>query len=162
MKRIENFLYNDIVLYSKGWYERTDGEDGIIKDLSYLFSKINTWAPKNEKEVAHFMMRAIDKLYEKMEIKFDAEYCGRWNNSFASFFDEINKRMLVYNVSFDRAVILWAMSIFFGLEKDKIKLNPPHFGKNEHFRMGQAFGGKLPISTTYTYMNNVAKKAFSD
>lgn len=154
---ITNFVYNDIVLYAKGWYEKSDN---ILEDLGYLFSKIYAWTPKSEQEVAHFMLITIDKLYESLGIGFTTTAYGLYNNSFASFHDEINSRMRLYDVSFDMAIILWAMSVLMRLDKTKIKLNAPKYGKREHFRMGRAFGGKYPISMTYTEMNRRAKQMF--
>lgn len=31
---IENFTFNDIVLYSKGWYKKTD----LVSDLGYILA----------------------------------------------------------------------------------------------------------------------------
>ena len=59
MKRIENFLYNDIVLYSKGWF--SSKEDIVWKDLAYFFSKIYAFPPKNESEVALLMLMVLGK-----------------------------------------------------------------------------------------------------
>ena len=35
MKAIENFRYNDLVLYCKHWYKHSDN---ILDDLGYIFS----------------------------------------------------------------------------------------------------------------------------
>ena len=154
---ITNFVYNDIVLYAKGWYEKSGN---ILEDLGYLFSKIYAWTPKSEQEVAQFMLITIYNLYESLGIGFTTNGYGKYNNSFASFHDEINRRMRLYNVSFDMAIILWAMSILMGLSNTQITLNAPKYGKKEHLRMGRAFGGKYPISMTYSEMNRKAKQMF--
>ena len=154
---ITNFLYNDTVLYAKGWYEKSDN---ILNDLGYLFSKIYAWTPKSEEEVAHFMLITIDTLYEQLGVSFTTNSYGRYNNSFASFHEEINRRMRLYEVSYEKAIILWAISILMQLDKEQIKLNAPKYGKKEHFRMGRAFGGKYPISMTYAEMNRRAKQMF--
>lgn len=154
---ITNFVYNDIVLYAKGWYEKTDN---ISNDLGYLFSKIYAWTPKTDQEIAHFMLITIDKLYEELGLSFTTNGYGKYNNSFASFHEEINRRMHLYDVSYEMAIILWAMSKLMELDKNQIKLNAPKYGKKEHFRMGRAFGGKYPISMTYTEMNRRAKQMF--
>lgn len=154
---ITNFVYNDIVLYAKGWYEKSDN---ISSDLGYLFSKIYAWTPKSDEEVAHFMLITIDTLYEQLGVSFTTNGYGKYNNSFASFHEEIKRRMHLYNVSYEKAIILWTMSILMQLDKEQIKLNAPKYGKKEHFRMGRAFGGKYPISMTYTEMNRRAKQVF--
>lgn len=104
---IENFVFNDVVLYSKGWYKKTD----LVSDLGYIFSTIYTWTPETEEEVARFMLMAIDHLYTE-------------------------------------------------LDNTQIKLNPPHFGKKEHFRLGIMFG-EYPISQTYTEMNRRVNNFFN-
>lgn len=153
---IENFIYNDIILYCKGWYQSKD--DDIIKDLGYLFSKIYAWAPKTEHEVARMMLRVLDKLYADENKVFDDEspFC------FVSFFDEVERDMRLYNVSFDMAIIIYVKSRLFEVRASKLKLNPPHYGKKEHFRLGNPWGYKYHISMTYKEMNRIAEKAFSE
>ena len=155
---VRDFIFNDIVLYAKNWYEHSEN---IVDDLSYLFNRIYAWKPKNEKEVARFMLRAIDKLYDEMGLKFESKYHGRFLNSCAAFSEEIDNRQWLYNCSRDMAIILWALSVFVGLSKDEIKLNKPHYGKKEHFRLGCIFG-KRPISMTYKEMNRIASKYLDD
>lgn len=154
---IENFIYNDIVLYCKGWYQTPKG-DTILDDLGYLFSKIYAWTPKTEEEIAHFMMRVLDKLYDEKGIRFDSE---SWINNFSGFHNEIKRNMRIYNCSFDMAIIWVVHSILQRLDRNEIKLNRPVYGKKEHFRMGQFFG-EYPISMTYKEMNNRAIKMFKD
>ncbi|MBP5724612.1 MAG: hypothetical protein J6X18_13700 [Bacteroidales bacterium] len=154
---ITNFTYNNIVLYSKGWYQRSEN---ILDDLGYLFSQIYGWTPKTEYEVTQFMLTAIDNLYEELGLGFTTNGYGKYNNAFSSFHSEINRRMRLYDVSYEMAIILWAMSIMMNLERTQIKLNPPKYGRKEHFRLGRAFGGKYPISMTYTEMNRMAAEAF--
>lgn len=151
---IKDFIYNDIVLYCKGWYQSES--DDILEDLGYLFSQIYAWTPKTEGEVARMMTRVLDKLYQEKAILFNAEspYC------FCGFMGEVRKRMWLYNESFDKSIIFYVKSVLMQLTKDEIILNPPHYGKKEHFRMGSLFGDRRPISMTYTEMNRIAQKAF--
>lgn len=149
---IENFRFNDIILYAKGWYQRKD----LIEDLGYLFSRIYAWTPKSETEVATFMLRVIDRLYEELKISFEADSYLR---SFASLYSNIHHDMKIYDLSFDVATIHVCLSILGNLTIDQIKLNPPHYGKKEHFRMGRLFKD-FPISMTYTEMNRIAQKTF--
>ena len=155
---VTDFIFNDIVLYAKCWYEHSDN---IVDDLAYLFSKVYAWKPKDEKEVARFMLRAVDKLYDEMLIRFDSECNGRLNNSFASFAGEIDRREWLYGCSRDMAIILWGLNIFAELSVNEIKLNKPHYGKKEHFRLGSMFG-KRNISMTYKEMNRIADEHFKD
>lgn len=151
---IENFVYNDIVLYSKGWYQTPDG-DTMLDDLGYLFSQIYAWTPKTEDDIARMMMRVLDRLYTEQNKNFNDESPF----SYSGFYDEIKNTMRLYNVSFSMAIILMVKSKLFQLKTSEIKLNPPVYGKNKHFRIGRLFG-KYPISMTYKEMNKIAQNSF--
>lgn len=152
---IENFIFNDIVLYCKGWYETPEGNT-MLDDLGYLFEEIYGWKPKTEEEIAHKMLVVLDRLYEEMEEKFVFE-SHRLN--FSRFHDEVRRNMRLYDCSFSMGTIRVVHSILQCLSKDEIKLNPPVYGKGKHFRMG-GFFQKRPISMTYKEMNRIAEKAF--
>ena len=156
-KRIENFVYNDIVLYCKGWYQSSGN---ICDDLGYLLSKIYGWTPKTEYEVALFMLQILDKTYKELG---GVEVCGdgKFYTSHYAFECEVLNRMRVYNVSRDMAIILVVRSILQTLTKAEIKLNKPHYGKKEHFRMGGLFC-EYPISMTYKEMNRIAEQKFKE
>ena len=147
---IKDFVFNDIVLYAKGWYERSED---IVDDLSYLFSKIYAWTPKDEEEVATFMLKVMDAVYNE---------CPDKNRGLYYFHQEIKRREWLYEVSYNRAIILWVMAELWDLKVDEIKLKAPHYGKKEKFRLGMPFGGKYPISMTYTSMTRIAEKAFGN
>lgn len=149
---IENFAYNDIVLYAKGWYEKKD----LYEDLGYLLSKIYGWTPKKDDELAYFMLDILERIYEAQDKKFSSGYLC----SFASFWNEANRYADIYECTYNRAIILLVLSRLQELRRDEIKLNPPHYGKKEHFRMGCLLG-KHPISMTYTEMNRRAQKMFN-
>lgn len=151
MKPIENFTYNDIVLYAKGWYEKTD----LYEDLGYLLSKIYGWTPKRDDELAHFMLDVLERIYEAQDKKFSSGYLC----SFTSFWNEVNRYSDIYECTYNRAIILLVLGRLQGLTKDEIKLNPPHYGKKEHFRLGCLLG-KYPISMTYTEMNRRVQQMF--
>lgn len=154
---ITNYKYNDIILYAKGWYERKD----IIEDLSYLFSQIYGWNPtehNNEqttKCVANYMLLILDDLKEKgVHVRYTAL-------GFYGFITQMRIYQELYELSFDMAIIRFMLSILLEIERKDIKLNPPHFGRKEHFRLGR-IGSNYPMSTTYTTMNKIAQKAFKD
>lgn len=156
---ITNFVYNDIVLYAKGWYEHSDN---ILDDLGYLFSKIYAWTPKKESEISRFMLITIDTLYEQLNLRFKTTSYGRYNNSFSSFYGAIDNKMKIYDISFDMAIIYWSISILQLLTIKEIKLNPPDtFNKKSKFRLGRLFG-KYPISMTYKHMNDIVNKHFNN
>lgn len=147
---IENFIFNDIILYCKGWYQTPKG-DTMLDDLGYLFSKVYAWTPNTEEAIAYFMIIVLDRLYSEMKLER--------NDSFSKLFGEINRNIRLYQCSFNMAIILYVHSILQGLSTEEIKLNAPHYGKKEHFRLGILLG-EYPISQTYTEMNRIAQKAF--
>ena len=93
--KIENFTFNDIVLYSKGWYQSSEGD--MIDDLSYIFKNIYNVCSPNEKEVSHFMLRALDNLCEEKNIQFGHNQY-RWYTTHARFEEEVERRMYLYEV----------------------------------------------------------------
>ena len=150
---ITNFIFNDIVLYAKGWYEKID----LYEDLGYLLSKIYGWIPKRDDELAYFMLDILERIYEAQDKKFSSGYLC----SFASFWNEVNRYADIYECTYNRAIILLVLGRLQELSKEEIKLNPPHFGKKEHFRMGMLFG-EWPKSMTYKEMNNRVAKLFKE
>ena len=155
---IRNFTYNDIVLYSKGWYERSDN---ICDDLGYLLDEIYGWCPIEEDEVAMYMLHVLDKLYDELQKDgVDIRLNGRWYGSYKRFEEEVRHRMVMYKQTRDKAIIYLVLSILQELSRDEIELKKPVYGKKCHFRMGQLVGGRFPISMTYTTMNKVASKMF--
>ena len=154
MKKLTNFRFNDIVLYAKCWYQRKD----IVEDLGYLFSQIYGWTPTKEQEIADMMVRVLDKLYIEMDIP--QGYCeARFFNTHYHFENEVRKYMWIYECSREKAIIQLVLGVLQGLSKDEIDLEPPYYGKHEHFRLG-SLGPDNPISMTYTQMNRMAEKAF--
>lgn len=152
---ITNFKFNDIVLYAKGWYKHSDDIDA---DLGYLLSKIYGWTPTKVEDIAHFMLIILEHVYETQGKKFSSDYLC----SFTSFWNELERYSNLYQCcTYNRAIILLVLSRLQELSKDEIKLNPPHFGKKEHFRLGMAFG-EYPISQTYKEMNRITQKFFNN
>lgn len=153
---IENFIFNDIVLYCKGWYQTPKG-DTMLDDLGYLFSKIYGWTPKTEQEIANFMLRVLDEVVVKLNVPANSY---KFYTSHALFIDEVRRRMIIYEQSMDMSIIYLVRSVLQVLSRDEIKLNAPHYSKKEHFRLGMLIG-EYPISQTYTEMNRRAQEAFN-
>lgn len=144
---IKDFKYNDIILYAKGWYKRTD----VVKDLAYIFGQIYGWVSESEHDIAYKMLRVIDRINEELK---DTKYTPV---NLQRFYSEVlDYYVRLYNVSFEMGIILWSMNQMMRLDRTYIKLNPPHYGKKEHFRMDGS------PSMTYAEMNRIAKKMFND
>jgi hypothetical protein len=159
MKKIENFLYNDIVLYSKGWF--SSKEDIVWKDLAYFFSKIY-FPPKSESEVALLMLLVLEKLHQKLELDRDPEKVPAcWLSTPYRLEQEIRKLMLFYDWNRDRATIQAVLNVLHTLSNEEIKLKRPVYSKKFPFRMGGRFT-RYPISMTYKEMNKIAIKMFGE
>ena len=158
MKRIENFLYNDIVLYSKGWYHSK--ENIVWKALAYFFSKIYAFPPENESRVALLMLLVLEKLHQELELDRDPEKVPAcWLSTPYRLEQEIRRLMLFYNFGRDRATIQAVLHVLHKLSNEEIKLKRPIYSKKFPFRLGGYFT-KYPISMTYKEMNRKAIKMF--
>lgn len=159
MEKIENFLYNDIVLYSKGWF--CSKENITWKDLAYFFSKIY-YPPKTESEVALLMLLVLEKLHQKLELDRDPEKVSAcWLSTPFRLEQEIRRIMLFYNLERDGATIQAVLNVLHKLSNEEIKLNRPVYSKKFPFRLGGYFN-KYPISMTYKEMNKRAIKMFGE
>lgn len=149
---ITDFIYNDIVLYCKGWYYK-DGN--MLEDLGYLFSKIYGWVPTTIKEIAYFMLRAYtDYLYESGEThNYDA-----YQDWLTRFHREINDYMCLYHCDFNMACIRWVKFNFVQVGMKTIKLNRPIYNKKQYFRLGGKYANKQGM--TYKHMNDIAINTF--
>lgn len=156
MKKIENFLYNDIVLYSKGWF---CSKEGIVwKDLAYFFSKIYAFPPKNESEVALLMLLILGKLHQEFELDRDPEKVPAcWLSTPYRLEEEIRKSMSLHDFNRDRATIQVILNVLQTLSIKEIKLKRPVYSKKFPFRLD-----RTPISMTYTEMNRRAIKMFGE
>lgn len=160
MKKIENFIYNNIVLYSKGWF--CSKEDIVWKDLAYFFSEIYAFPPKNESEVALLMLLVLEKLHKELNLHRDPEKVPAcWLSTPYRLEQEIRRIMLLYDFGRDRATIQAVLHVLHKLSTEEIKLKRPVYSKKFPFRMGGCFT-KYPISMTYAEMNRKAIKMFGE
>ena len=156
MKCIENFLYNDIVLYSKGWF--CSKENIVWKDLAYFFSKIYAFPPKTENEVALLMLLVLGKIHQELELDRNPEKVPAcWLSTPYRLEEEIRKSMLLHDFNRDRATIQVVLNVLQTLSVKEIKLKRPVYSKKFPFRLD-----RTPISMTYTEMNRRAMKMFGE
>lgn len=160
MKRIENFLYNDIVLYSKGWYRSK--ENIVWKDLAYFFSQIYAFPLKTESEVSLLMLLVLEKLHKELELDRDPEKVSAcWLSTPYRLEQEIRRLMLLYDWGRDGATIIAVLNVLHNLSNEEIKLKRPVYSKKFPFRLGGCFT-KYPMSMTYKEMNRKTIKMFGE
>lgn len=156
MKKITNFPFNDVVLYSKGWYERTNNIFDDIKKCIEEDNIYNTWDNMFPRDICSYMLRCLDKIYTYLDDNDKRN--GRWLYSHAAFLDKIEHNMKFYNKTYEEAIVFTVLSILSELSVDEIELKKPKYGKGRR-RMGGMFQN-YPISMTYTQMNKIVKKIF--
>jgi hypothetical protein len=159
MKRIENFQWNDVVLFSKGWYVTTgdlfhDMELSIRENKNYCYID----RKMTEREVIHWLFKILDDFYEYLTE--EEKKCRRFLVSHLAFMEEVNRREDLYRISRNKAIVLTIMNIFLLLNKEEIILNKPVYCKGRR-RIGGAFC-RYPISMTYKHMNDIASKIFDN
>lgn len=158
MEKLENYKFNDIVLYAKGWYKTSDN---ICEDLGYFFSKVYWVSNYNEGHIAMLMLRLLDDLHDKFNLSRNHEkVAGKWLATHIQFESEVRHLSFLYGYNRDKAIIHAVLGVLQTMTCDEIKLNPPKFGKKEKFRLG-CIGDDYPISQTYTEMNRIVQKHFA-
>lgn len=150
MKTIKDFRFNDVVLYSKGWYEHTDD---FMKDLEkYIRMNEDYCYPPQmtDIDIMNYMLKALDAVYEHCDSE---ELKNPWLcHSHASFLERVRHEMTFYNDSFEKAVCGIVYSILQGLDRKQIELNRPRYDKNH--RYGGGFfsrGGKKGMTYKEMY-----------
>ena len=149
MRTIENFRFNDVVLYAKGWYEHTDN---FMKDLEkYIRMNNNYWYPSemSDIDIMSYMLKALDIVYEHCTPEELKNYflC----HSHAVFLEKVRHNQAIYNVSFEHAACFIVYSILQGLSIEQIKLNAPRYDKKHRYG-GGFFSKKSTHGMTYKEM----------
>lgn len=165
MKQIQNFRFNDLVLYCKGWYESSGNtEESFFNDLERAIKMDDNHYYYNHRkmhksEIIHFLLNALDLVYEHLDN--DEKRNGRWYYSHSSFYEEVQRRMHLYDCSQEYAIALLVHGILQGLTKDEIKLNKPVYKKGS-WRLGSYWDDnpQKSRSMTYKYMNKRASMMF--
>lgn len=134
MRTIENFRFNDVVLYAKGWYEHSED---FMKDLDkYIRMNENYYYPRkmSEIDIMDYMLIALDIVYRHCtpeELKYNCLY-----HSHAVFLEKVRRNQAIYKVNFEHAVCLIVYSILQGLSTEQIKLNAPRYDKRHRYGGG--------------------------
>ena len=158
MKKIVDFPYNDIVLFAKGWYERTDDVFADIKACLEEDNRSSVWDNMSKHDICHHMMNCLDKIYEYLDDNDKRN--NVWLCKHSAFLEQIRHRMDFYEMSYEEAIVYTVLSVLCGMTKDQIELKKPVYGKGRR-RIGGLLG-TVPKSMTYREMNRMASKMFDD
>lgn len=158
MKKIVDFAFNDVVLYSKGWYERTGD---IFEDIRKCLEEDNhyyVWPNMGRCDICRYMLMCLDKVYEHLDDEDRRNGC--WLCSHAAFLDKINHYINFYEKTYEEAVVYTVLEVLSCMSKDQIELKKPVYGKGRR-RIGLMFR-ETPKSMTYKEMNKIASKTFDE
>ena len=156
MQKITNFRFNDIVLYAKGWYQRTDNIFEDIKKCIEEDNYYNVWNKMSERDICSVMLKCLDNIYEYLDDNDKKN--GRWLYKHSAFLDKIEHNMKFWGNTYEEAIVYTILSILGELSVDEIELKKPKYGKGRR-RLGGMFND-YPISMTYKEMNKIAQKTF--
>lgn len=167
MKRITNFEWNDLVLYSKGWYENDTNTEDEFFDRIETIIKMNTNRSYESKmhrsDIMHMLFNAHGQIISHLSDK--EKDCPFWCATPAYFYDAVSNWMRradwYYNekISLDYASARVILDVMSNMTTEQIEMRKPIYGKGR-LRMGTMFGEQRPISLTYTQMNREAEKVF--
>lgn len=160
MRKIRNFEFNAVVLYSKGWYGITTENDfmELVARLIKLDDAYCTPKNMNNETIATYMLIALDKIHQHLDE--DDRRCGRWLCSPLRFYEEVNRQMRICDCTREEAIVLSVLNVMMMLSNDEIDLNLPKYGKGLPRYTGGKFSGKDWHSITYTYMEKNARNFF--
>lgn len=167
MEKITNFEWNDLVLYSKGWYDNnTNTEDEFFNRIETII-KMNGnrsyYDKMSREEIMHMMLNAHRQIISRLND--DEKQTPFWAATPETFYQQVKDWMRraewYYNtkISFDYATARVILDVMSQLTLEQIDLKKPVYGKGR-LRMGTMFGETRPISLTYTQMNREAEKVF--
>lgn len=154
MTKLENFRYNEVVLYCKGWYVATDN---ILADLEkYIRRNEDYCYPKtmHASDIMGHMLNALELLYESLPAEELKNKC--WYHTHKDFIFKVQYYEKLFSVDFEEAVCLLVCSIFQNLSNKFIKLNPPKYDKQH--RYGGGLLGSPKQGMTYKEMNKLWNK----
>lgn len=161
MKKItpDKFHFNDVVLYAKCWYERTDNVFEDLKKCLEHDNKYNIWPGIKPRDICKYMLMCLEEIYSFLDE--DDKKNNFWLCSHSSFLDQIEHRIHFYENTYEEAIVYTVLGILRCLTKEQIELIPPKYGKGMR-RIGCMFRNEMPKSMTYAEMNRMAKKMFSE
>ena len=157
MEKIKNFPFNDLVLYAKCWYERTDNIFDDVKKCIEHDNKYSTWDKMSQRDICRLMLICLEKLYSYLDENDKKNNC--WLCSHAAFLDALEHHMKFYGQTYEEAIVSIVLGILGTLSVDQIEIKKPVYKRGER-RMGDMFKKSVSKSMTYKEMNRIASKMF--
>lgn len=167
MEKIKNFEWNDLVLYSKGWYDNDTHTEDEFFDRIEAVIKMNGNRSYMEKMRRSDIMRWLFNAHDQItrHLSDEEKMNPYWRATPWNFYNEVKEWMRrseqYYNekISMDYASARVILDVMSNMTKEQIEIRKPVYGKGK-MRIGSMFGGKRPVSLTYTQMNREAEQVF--
>lgn len=168
MKKIENFEWNDLVLFSKGWYENdANTEDEFFKCVENVIKlNENRSFEKNmhRDDIMNMMFNVHTQILNHLtdEEKKSPYWCATPKYFYDAVKGWIRRSKMYYNedISFDYASARVILDIMSDMTKDQIEMKKPVYGKGR-LRIGK-IDNKDPMSISYKQMNKMATEFFGE
>lgn len=159
---IKNFEWNDVVLYSKGWYELNDmSEESFFNELGGILAmNKNRFIDSkflNPTSIMKWMLIIHEDICNQLH-DFNRWTLRTPNIMITEIYEWIRRGKVYYdiNYSFEYATCKVILEMMREIPKKDIKLTRPIYRKgNPRLRC-------FPISMTYKHMNDIAKKHFKE
>ena len=167
MEKITNFEWNDLVLYSKGWYDNnTNTETEFFNRIEEVI-KLNTNRSYCDKMSRDDIMKMLFNAHGQIvshltdEEKKSPYWCATPKYFYEAVKGWMRRAEWYYNqsISLDYATARVILDIMSDMTTEQIEMKKPVYGKGR-LRIGTLFGEPKPISFTYTQMNREAEKVF--
>ena len=167
MKKITNFEWNDLVLYSKGWYDNNTNTEHEFFNRIESIIKMNTNRSYYDKmqrdEIMGMLFNAHNQIISHLndEERKTPFWCATPAYFYEAVKDWMRRADWYYNekISLDYASARVILDIMSNMTTEQIELRKPVYGKGK-MRIGTMFGKQRPISLTYTQMNREAEQVF--
>lgn len=160
MATIENYEWNDVILYAKGCYERSGNVFADIAECIKRNTDRYLIIPETEERLKEFavywMLVILDDLHSKFNVNENSG--GFWLYGHHNLYSTVLNRQSLFNLTYEEAVCWCVLEVLMMLDREKVKLNRPVYKRGER-RIGR-LGGNYPISMTYKHMNDMAKRMF--
>lgn len=162
MATIENYEWNDVILYAKGWYKKSGNVFADVAECIKRNTNRCIRVPKREDDLKSFavywLLKILDDLHEKFNV--DEKSGQFWLYGHHNLYSEVIKRQSFFELTYEEAVCWCVLNVLMELNRYQVKLNPPVYKRGER-RLGNNLSkDEYPISMTYKHMNDIAKRIF--
>lgn len=163
MEQVKDYEWNDVILYSKGWYE-TCGN--LYEDLARCIRENGNrllTPPNREDALRNFVVTWMLHIFDDLTGKLSeaGNHKGSRLGTHSAFYEETRRRMYFHGEDEDEAICRTVLDFMLMLDRHDIKLERPVYGRGRR-RIGRHLMDfkDNPMSMTYKEMNRIADRSF--